>query len=391
MKIFIIVFLGFLILPASFAQTRKELEDQRKKTLDEISYVDNLIKETTKEKSTGIDQLKIIGNKLALRENVISGMKEEINLLTERISFNTQSIDLMEKDLVSMKNDYAKTIVNLYKAKKGNPEVVYILSAKDFNQGYKRLKYLQQVNEFRHKETEIILELKEEIEKSKVKLEEDLANVSDLKSREEKQRGLLQGEQTKKKRLVNSFGNKEKQLKKELEQKRKIAQRIEKELAGIIEAERRKSKTTDLTPEQKIIGDNFADNKSRLPWPVEKGIVTSQFGIQKHPILEYVTEDNIGIEITSFGKTPVRSIFKGQIVGVFKITGANMGVMIRHGKYLSVYQNLATVKVKQGENVELKQEIGEVYMEENGSKSTLKFMIFNEKYLDPEDWISKKQ
>jgi murein hydrolase activator len=391
MKIFFIVFLGFILVQLSGAQTRKELEDQRRKTLEEITYVDNLIKETTKEKSTGLDQLKIIGNKLILRENVISGMKEEIALLTERISLNTSAINLMEKDLLSMKNDYARTIVNSYKAKKGNPEIVYILSAKDFNQGYKRLKYLQQVNEFRHKKAEIITELKEEIEKSKAKLEEDLENISDLKGREEKQKDLLQQEQARKKKLVNSFGNKEKQLKKELEEKRKIAVKIEKELARIIEEERKKNAKTELTPEQKLIGDNFADNKSRLPWPVEKGIITSEFGVQKHPILEYVTEDNIGIEITSYGKSAVRSIFKGQVVGVFTIAGENLGVMIRHGKYRTVYLNLAKVKVKQGENVELKQEIGEVYMDENGSKSILKFMIFDEKYLDPEAWISKKQ
>lgn len=390
MKLFIATILVLFILPHSHAQTRKELEEQRRKTLEEIAYVDDLIQETTKEKSTGIDQLKIIGNKLALRENVISGLKEEIELLTERINLNTLSIDVMEKDLVSMKDDYAKTIINSYKEKKGNPEIVYILSAKDFNQGYKRLKYLQQVNEYRLNETVVISELKEQIIKSKEKLEEDLANISDLKGNEEKQKSLLQQEQARKKKLVNSFGNKEKQLKKELEAKRKIAQKIEKELARIIEEERRKSATSELRPEQKIIGDNFADNKGRLPWPVEKGIITSEFGIQKHPVLEYVTEDNVGIEITSSGKTPVKSIFKGEVMRVFTIPGENRGVMIQHGKYFSVYLNLASVKVKQGDIVEIKQEIGEVYLEDNSSKSTLKFMIFNGKYLDPEIWISKK-
>jgi murein hydrolase activator len=390
MKQIILLVIIILLIPKSFAQTRKELEEQRKKTLEEIEYVDDLIKETTKEKSTGIDQLRIIGNKLALRENVISGMKSEVDLLTDRINFNKVSIELMEKDLISMKSDYAKTIINSYKAKKGNPEIVYILSAKDFNQGYKRIKYLQQVNEFRHKQTEIISDLMEQIVNSKERLEEDLANISELKNNEEKQKALLQQEQAKKKRMVNSFGNKERQLKKELEEKRKIAQKIEKELARIIEEERRKSAVKELNPEQKIIGDNFADNKGRLPWPVEKGIITSQFGIQKHPVLEYVTEDNVGIEITSSGKTPVRSIFKGKVMRVFTIPGENRGVMIQHGKYFSVYLNLAAVKVKQGDDVELKQDIGEIYMENNGSKSILKFMIFNEKYLDPEIWISKK-
>lgn len=393
MKIQITIVFSILIIQLVSGQSRKELEDQRNKTLEEITYVDNLLKETAKEKSTSINQLKIIGNKLVLRENVISGMREEINLLTERISLNTIAINMMEKDLIVMRRDYARTIVNSYKARKGNPELGYILSAKDFNQGYKRLKYLQQVTTFRRKETEIILELIEQIEKSKAKLVDDLLNVSDLKGREEKQKSLLQQEQERKKRVVNSLGNKEKQLKKELDEKKRIALKIEAEIARIVEEERKKAVKAELTPEMKLIGENFADNKGRLPWPVEKGLITSQFGLQKHPVLAYVTEDNIGIEITSFDKTIVRSIFKGQVVRVFPISGANMSVIIRHGKYLSVYNNLINVKVKTGDMVETKQEIAEIFCDlENGSKSILKFYIFEEKEkVDPELWIVKKR
>ena len=129
-----------------------------------------------------------------------------------------------------------------------------------------------------------------------------------------------------------------------------------------------------------------------MPWPVEKGIITSQFGLQKHPVLKYVTENNIGIEITSLGKTAVRSIFKGEVTSVLSIKGANMTVIIRHGKFLSVYENIVDLKIKKGDKVETKQQIGNVFYEaDNGSKAILKFMIFEEKEkLDPEAWISKK-
>ena len=373
------------------AQTRKDLEVQRKKTLEEISYVDNMIKETTKEKSTSINQLKIIGNKLVLREKVISGMQQEIKLLNQRIDLSKTAIDLMEKDLINMRKEYAGTIVNSYKAKKGNPELWYILSAKDFNQGYKRMKYLQQVSIYRRQETERIQGLVNEIEKSRKELQEDLYNISDVKGNEERQKELLQQEKEKKTKMISSFGNKEKQLKNELEQKKKIVQKIDEEIAKIIAEERKKKISTDLTPEQKLIGDNFYDNKGRLPWPVEKGIITGQFGEQKHQILAYVTEKNIGIEITSLGKTTARSVFKGQVMRVFPIPGGNVAIIIRHGKYLSVYQNIVYPKVKQGEMVELKQEIGDVFTDEEiGLKSILYFMIFEEKYLDPELWIAKR-
>ena len=187
--------------------------------------------------------------------------------------------------------------------------------------------------------------------------------------------------------MVRRKGN----CRKNLEEEKRIADKIEKEIARIIEEERKKVIKSDNTPEQKLIGENFAENKGRLPWPVERGIITSQFGLQKHPVLKYVTENNIGIEITSLGKTAVRSIFKGEVASVFSVQGANMTVIIRHGKYLSVYQNIVDLKVKQGDKVDTKQEIGNVYCEtENGNKAILKFMIFEEKEkLDPELWISK--
>jgi len=126
------------------AQTKAELEKKRNSTLSEINYVDNMLKTTAKKRAESMNEVKIIGNKLVLRESVISGMRQEINLINERIELNTIAIDLMESDLVDLKKDYARAVLNSYKSKKDNPELVYILSAKDFNQGYKRLKYLQQ-------------------------------------------------------------------------------------------------------------------------------------------------------------------------------------------------------------------------------------------------------
>jgi murein hydrolase activator len=386
------VILFCFLLSGLKGQSRKELEEKRSKTLSDIIYVDNLLKTTAKEKNESMNAIKIIGNKLILRESVINGMQEEISLLNDRINLNTLAISMMERDLVELKSDYARAVINSYRTQKGNPELVYILSAKDFNQGYKRLKYLQQVTKFRRREAEIIMELKSQIETTKLKLQNDFYRVSDLKVGEEQQKRLLQGEQGKKKEMVKSLINKEKQLKKELEEKKRIAEKIEIEIARIIEEERKKAIKSDTTPEQKLIGESFAENKGRLPWPVSNGIITSRFGKQKHPVLKYVEEDNIGIEITSSGKVYARSIFQGEVVKVFAIAGANMTVIIRHGKYLTVYANIINVKVKQGDKIAVKQEIGDIFSEKgDGNNCVLKFMIFeaNAKYMDPEAWISK--
>jgi len=374
-----------------WSQSKYELEEQRKKALEDISYVDNMIKSTEKEKKESLQALRIIGNKVNLRESVIKGMDEEINLMTERIELNRIALDMMGDDLKILKEDYSKTILNSYKSKKVNPDIVYILSASDFNQGYKRLKYLQQITKYRRNESEIIRELKKQIEDTKERLEIDLARISELQQKEVQQKDLLKNEQIRKEHILKSLGKKEKQLRKELEDKKRIAKRIENEINRIVEEERRSALKSAMTPEEKIISDNFYENKGKLPWPVEKGIITSHFGVHQHPVLKYVTEENKGIEITSSGRTIARSIFKGEVSAISAISGANMTVIIRHGSYLTVYSNLINVKVKKGDKVEIKQEVGEIYSDPGSdNNSILKFMIFEQKNaLDPEQWITK--
>lgn len=390
--LYFILFLTFIIQIPVRSQTKKELEEKRNKTLEEINYVDNLLKYTEKEKDQSLNAVKIISSKLVLRESVIKDMRDEINLLSDRIDLNTLAIDLMESDLGELKRDYSKAIVNSYITKKGNPELVYILSAKDFNQGYKRIKYLQQLSQFRRNESEIIFELKKQIELSKINLQTDLNRVSDLKRGEENQKLILQKEKGKKQQMASSLTKKEVQLKKDLEDKKRIARKIEAEITKIIEEEKRKLANTDRTPEQKLIGDNFLQNKGRLPWPVESGIITGHFGIHQNAVLKNVEEKNIDLEITSSGKSVARTIFNGEVARIFPISGANMTVFIRHGKYISVYTNLLNLKVKTGDKVATKQEIGDIYFDTSFGVSVLKFMICeNKDILDPEDWLAKKR
>jgi len=293
---------------------------------------------------------------------------------------------------VLLKKDYENAVMSSYRSSKGNREIGYVLSASDFNQGYKRLKYLQQVTKYRRAQSEIIMELKSEIEVSRKKMEDDLVRMSELKAREEQQKYLLQSEQNNQQKVVKSLSNKEKQLQRELEEKRRVARRIESELSKLMAEEKRKAGTADMTPEMKLISDNFQENKGRLPWPVERGVITSHFGVHNHPVLKYVKENNNDIEITSSGPEADRAVFKGTVARIFSIPGANMSLIVRHGRYYTVYSNLVNVQVKQGDNVDTKQLLGTVFSDTSkGNTSILKFMITEETVnLDPELWISKK-
>jgi len=390
-KVVIFIFLCLIALTLD-AQSRKELEARRKQNLEEIEYVDNLLKSTSKEKKENLNRIRVIGKKLSLREKVINEYGVEISLLEYRVSLNRVASEMMEDDLKVLREEYRKSILNAYKATKGTPAIAYILSAKDFNQGYKRLKYIQQIARYRRSESELIMDLYAELQNTRAKLSNDLSSVSDLKKREEAQKMILHNEQEKKENLVKSLTKKEKQLRKELEEKKKVNRQIESEISRIIEEEKKRIVTAPVSKEMKITGDSFEENKGRLPWPVDKGIITSHFGLQQHPVLKNVTEDNIGIEITTVNNARAKAVFKGQVVRVFAISGANMAVIIRHGKYLTVYQNLVKRKLKAGDNVEAGKEIGEVFQDpmEDG-KSVLRFSVYSEKTkLDPEAWLVKK-
>ncbi len=393
MKRLTVIFILTVILTYCLsAQSRADLEDLRKKNLQEIEYVDKLLKTTTTEKKENLNELSVIGKKLNLREKLINEYGEEISLLEYRISLNRLAIEMLEKDLNNLKEEYANSIMSAYKATKGTPALAFILSSSDFNQGYKRLKYIQQVARFRRSESATIETVYVEVQSTKERLESDRRNVNDLKNKEEGQKRILRDEQDKKERIIKNLSKKEKQLKQDLEEKKRIAKQIESEITRLIEDERKKSIKTPMSNEMKLIGESFGENRGRLPWPVEKGIITSHFGLQQHPVLTHVTEDNIGIEITSSGATKARSVYRGEVVRVFGISGANMAVIVRHGKYLTVYQNLVNVKVKAGDTIIVGGELGDIFQDNNdGDKAVLKFMIYEEKTkLDPELWLMKK-
>ncbi len=390
MRWFLLVFVVIVSFGNIKGQTRSELERQRSEALRDIGYLDNMLEKTSMEKTESMNELNMIRRKLKLRENVISGLMEEQELLEGRMGLNKLAIELMESDVKVLIKEYEKAIKHAQKVSKGDPDLAYILSSKDLNQGYKRMKYLQQVAKYRRREAEIILELKKEVEENKVQLETDLIEISELKNREEKQKNSLNREHRSQRNIISSLSKQEKELKRELEKKKRIADEIEKEIERVIEEERRKNAINEMTPEDMIVGEDFSKNIGRLPWPVERGVITSQFGVHDHPVIKGAKINNIGVEITSGTKETARAVFKGKVMSVFGISGGNMAVIIRHGKFLTVYQNLVNVKVKPGDDVEAKEYIGDVYFEE-GEKSIIKFMVYEEREKkDPEEWLAKK-
>ena len=165
-----------------------------------------------------------------------------------------------------------------------------------------------------------------------------------------------------------------------------------KELEKLIAAQAKKSgsknSTYKLTPEEKLISDDFAKNRGKLPWPVEQGFVSEKFGVNVHPVFKQVKLNNAGITITTSRNADVRAVFKGVVTEIMFIPGDNNVVIVRHGNYLTVYPNLVEIFIKKGDTVNVKQKIGKLAVS-SGNNSTLNFQVWRDKdNLDPQLWLT---
>ena len=146
-----------------------------------------------------------------------------------------------------------------------------------------------------------------------------------------------------------------------------------------------------LTPEEKVVSDNFTNNKGKLPWPVERGAITGYFGEHPHPVLDGIKVKNNGIDISTTAGSSARAVLSGTVSSVVTITNNNMAVIIRHGEFFTVYSNLESVQVNKNQSVSTKQSIGIVYTNADEGKTELHFEVWQGKVIcNPAEWLAKR-
>jgi murein hydrolase activator len=401
--LFILILVSFCGISAYAQKDRAKLEQDKKKVEAEIEYTNKLLEQTRETRKNSLNEVVILNKKISQREKLITTISSEVQAVDYQLTLAQDSINLLEKDLQSLKDEYAKMIYYSYKNKNLYDRLIFIFSAEDFNQAYQRLKYFEYYNEYR-KQQALLIQLKQK--RLEIKME-DLAAIRNEKNllltTEERQRHQLTLEREEKNKSVQSLSKKEKELQKTLKEKEAAAKKLQNAIQEIIAEEIRlaneranktggvavKSGLFALTPEEKIISDNFLSNKGKLPWPVEKGIISSTFGEHPHPVLKNVKTRNNGIDVMTESGTEARAIFSGVVTRVMNVPNNNNVVIIRHGEFLSVYSNLDLVNVKIGEKVTTKQKIGTVYTNKADSKTELHFEIWQSKtLLNPEDWLA---
>lgn len=377
-------------------QSLDDLRTKKEKTREQIKYTNRLLNEARQNEKYSLNKLKLISEQINLRNGLIADYSQEIDVFDELINENKDLIEALDKDLTAIKNEYAGMIRFAQKNRNSFDKTLFLLSSKDFNQAYKRLMYLQQYAEYRQKQARLISEIHDLIDKKVVDMEKRKALKQQLVTGKIKEADQLVREKAEQGKYVDSLQKKQKDLQKQLNKHQKVEEQLSREIERIIEEEAKKSKAKGgtgfmLTPEQKLISGQLEQNKGRLPWPVERGVITERFGIHAHQVLKTVQVKNNGIDITTSTGSKARAVFNGEVSRVFGISGGNMAVILRHGNYLTVYSNLKEVTVKTGDKISAKQELGIIFTDENeGNKTTLKFQIWKESQkLDPELWLSK--
>lgn len=375
-------------------ESAKELEEKRKKLETEIVYTNQLIKQTQKSKQATLNELNLLNSQISKRNELIATLKKELFFLNTKIENTEISLNRLNDELDKLKIEYARIISFAYKHQKAHNKLIYLFSAKDLNQAYQRLRYLDQISEYIRNEANTI-RIKEKNKEAELAMYNDqVAEKKKLLNAENEQVSALEREQVLKDDVTRKLTGKEKQLRVELRAKEKETKKLDKKIAEIIakEIEAKKPKKGEdatLSPEELELSSSFVNNKNKLPWPVERGVISEKYGIHQHPALKNVKIKNNGINISTSEQSDARSVFKGKVVSIAKISASNIAVIINHGEYFTVYSNLDMVYVKIGDEVETLQAIGKIHTSLKGN-TELNFQVWKGKELqNPSNWISK--
>ncbi len=408
----LVVFL--LLSTACIAQpNKKDLESKKKKLQDDINYTSKLLKETKTSKNNSLKELAILNNQIGKRQNLINTLKDEVTQLDNRIEANQQSYDSLSTSLTSLKKEFARVVNFTYKYRHNTSTMAYLLAGEDFAKAYNRSKYLTLYARYRKAQARKIEIVQKQLVVVNTQIDTDLKNKVSVLGANEKEKKVLTNDKQAQEKIVKNLQKTEATLKTQLAKKKAEAAKLSSAINTIIEndikaskvkaaktakAPEKKGSTTakkvepvkenviTLTPEAKITSTGFENNKGRLPWPVEKGFISSGFGAHPHPVLKGITTNNNGIDISTDRGATARAIFDGDVSGVVNIPGAGQAVIIRHGEYLTVYSNLGSVSVSKGSKVKAKQSIGTVGADDDGAVLHLEVWK-NKTKLNPSGWL----
>lgn len=414
-------FLAVLILLVNAVRSQpsqqERLEAKKAEIQREIQENQKLLQQVKSKEKTATGTLLLQKQKIRLKENLIQTTENQTRLLSDDIYKNQLQINQLSRDLEILRADYAQMILKSYKSRSGQSRAMFLLSSENFLQAYKRAQYMKQYASWRRAQAEEIKSKSKELQTYNQSLAVLVDEKQVLLNENQKEKEALEKAKKEQEQLVNAIRKDKKKIAAEIQQKEKEAKAIDRQIEKLIrEAIAAANKKTTaaaksspqsksaqnaaaaaaaapnkvaLTPESKIIADNFRSNKGKLPWPVERGFISLGYGDQPHPIHKSLVVHNSGVEITTDQGSNARAVFGGEVESVLLLSPVNKMVIIRHGDYFTVYQNLSSVSVSKGDKVAMKQSIGRIRTNGDTGRTVLKFVLMqNTAYYNPQSWLA---
>lgn len=391
------IWLLILIPVLSLAQDKKAaLEAQKKRLQQEIVQINALIKTSAKKRANVLTQVETVQLKMDRQDALIRLTNRQINRLNQEINVNLRNIEKLRAELTSLKKDYAEMVVSARKNKSTQNRLMFLLSSESFWQAYKRMAYMKQYAAYRKQQGEQIAAKTKALQQYTSDLVAQRKDKKQLIEENRKAQKELDSIRKRQNTLVLELKKRERNYTAQIKKKQKQREAIDKEIARLIReaiaASNKKAGTKTgsfvLTPEAKALAASFVSNKGRLPWPVEKGIVTQRFGTQRHPVVRTTTIKSNGVTLSVPAGATARSVFEGIVLNIVQFKGSNPIVLIQHGNYITSYKNLSKVYVKKGDRITAKQAIGQIFTNKDTGKTTLQFSLFqNTTPQNPALWL----
>ncbi|WP_113664052.1 murein hydrolase activator EnvC family protein [Pedobacter nanyangensis] len=406
----------------AFAQSSKELKRKKEALQRDIELAQRNLNKASSGKKLTLGQINAIKAQIRLRQEKISTINSEMKTLDQQISENTNKVYNLKGRLADLKKEYAAMIRFAQRNKNAYDKMMFIFAAKDFNQAYKRIKYLQQFGQYRKKQAAYIQGTEKQLSNQIVVLDKNLKSKGSLLKEEQTEKSKLDKNRSEQTVVLNKLSRQEKQFQQDIKKKRQQQAAVDREIRAAIareiaaakkkaeeeerereriaaakaKAENRPAPTTTAakpkttsealraTPEAAKLSDAFEANRGSLPSPVSNGYITSRFGAYK---VDQASAKNDGVTFQTSEGAAVRAVFNGKVTRVTNIMGRWV-IIVRHGEYFTIYTNLKSVSVSQGESVSTKQNIG-VAGESDGVPE-IEFQIHRGTTAqDPAAWLAR--
>ena len=383
--------MAVLMLPCGVdAQSVKDLQKQQARLKKEIENTNNLLKQTTKSKTATVNKLELLNKNIQTQKRLIKNLDNEISALDKEMNALSTKRSELETEQQQLRRDYARLCRESHYAQMQQSPLLFLLSSDSFQQLSRRIRYIQEFGQYRRQQVAKIEGIQVEIDQQNALLKENRQTKEQSLKAQQRQKEELARDERKQKQMLDQLKKKEKNLKAELQKKQKKANELNKKIEEKIRQQAQAQSKQKLTKEQQLISGGFEANKGRMPWPVEKGVITGQFGKHQHPVYDQVTIDNKGIYIQAPSGSMARAVFDGEVTSCF-VMNNTYAVIVQHGAYRTVYAGLSKLSVKQGDKIKAKQNLGVIYTDPTqDNKTELYFQVWNGKEIqNPSLWIAK--